>query len=154
MGAALLPGTRLAGCGRAGPQRHTRGNVRSSPAYLNEQLQALARAGIVSSTPGPKGGFTLARDPSAITVLDVVNAIEGTDEVFRCQEIRQAGMGEHLPKAEFRDTCVIAATMREAETRWRAALTETTIADIRATVDGKAGHAGGRMRRWLATGSV
>ena len=31
------------------------------PAYLNKQLQALVRAGILTSTPGPRGGFQLAR---------------------------------------------------------------------------------------------
>src|SRR4051812_21587601 len=46
-------------------------------AYLNKQLQALARAGIVTSTPGPRGGFRLARPPERITLLDVVTAIEG-----------------------------------------------------------------------------
>ena len=32
-------------------------------AYLNKQLQALTRAGILTSVSGPKGGFQLARDP-------------------------------------------------------------------------------------------
>ena len=40
-------------------------------AYLNKQLQALTRAGILSSVSGPKGGFQLARDPRNITLLDI-----------------------------------------------------------------------------------
>lgn len=62
-------------------------------AYLNKQLQALARAGIVSSTPGPRGGFRLARPLDAISLMDVVAAVEGPDEAFRCAEIRQQGPG-------------------------------------------------------------
>ena len=124
------------------------------PVYLNKQLQALARAGIVRSTPGPKGGFELARKPDRITVMDVVDAVEGKDDVFACQEIRQAGIGARFPRAEFRDKCVIASVMRDAETEWRRALSDTTIAGIQATVDGKAAHAEGRMRRWFADGEI
>src|SRR5438552_2987201 len=63
------------------------------PAYLNKHLQALARAGIVASTPGPRGGFQLARNPARITVLDVVTAIEGPQDAFRCTEILRKGPG-------------------------------------------------------------
>ncbi|TAM00638.1 MAG: transcriptional regulator, partial [Pusillimonas sp.] len=33
-------------------------------AYLNKSLQALARAGVLVSSAGPRGGFRLARAPS------------------------------------------------------------------------------------------
>src|SRR5437879_3327450 len=61
---------------------------RLPPAYLNKQLQALARAGILSSVSGPRGGFRLARPPDQITLWDVVAAVEGLEETFRCTEIR------------------------------------------------------------------
>nr|BFE48023.1 hypothetical protein GCM10017745_14500 [Saccharothrix mutabilis subsp. capreolus] len=60
-------------------------------AYLNKQLQALARAGLLTSTPGPRGGFRLARAPERITLMDVVSAVEGPDQAFRCTEIRHRG---------------------------------------------------------------
>ena len=63
------------------------------PAYLNKQLQALARAGLLESLPGARGGFRLARVPEKITLMDIVAAIEGPDEAFRCTEIRQRGNG-------------------------------------------------------------
>jgi len=119
--------------------------------YLNKQLQALAKAGLVSSTSGPRGGFRLARPPKEITLLDVVEAIEGPEDAFRCQEIRQQGAGASFPKAEFRERCAIAAAMRRAEAQWRQSLAAQTLADIQSTVDGKAPHAGPRMRNWLAT---
>lgn len=119
--------------------------------YLNKQLQALAKAGVVSSTSGPRGGFRLARAPENITLLDVVEAIEGSEDVFRCQEIRQQGVGASYPKAEFRERCVIAAAMRQAEVQWRRSLEVQTLADIQSTVDGKAPHAAPRMRDWLST---
>jgi Rrf2 family protein len=120
-------------------------------AYLNKQLQALARAGIVSSTPGPRGGFQLARAPEKITLLDVVVAIEGAEEAFRCQEIRQRGAGADLPKREFRSQCEIAKAMRTGEVAWRRALSDQTVGDIMANVERIAPDVAERRRDWFAT---
>jgi Rrf2 family protein len=117
-------------------------------AYLNKQLQALARDGIVTSTPGARGGFRLARRPQDITLLDVVTAIEGPDDAFRCQEIRQNGAMASVPRAEFRQECVIAAAMRRADVAWRQALRAQTLADVQTSIDADAPVAGKRMRRW------
>src|ERR1700759_4060831 len=57
--------------------------------YLAKALQALARAGLVTSKAGRRGGYRLTRDPAQITLLDVVNAVEGDEPAFRCTEIRQ-----------------------------------------------------------------
>lgn len=99
-------------------------------AYLNKQLQALVRAGIVSSTPGVRGGFRLARDPARITLLDVVSAIEGPQAVFRCTEIRRRGAGAQAPDSDFRLPCAVASAMHRAERAWRRALAAETLADI------------------------
>lgn len=45
--------------------------------YLAKVFQILAKAGIVRSYRGAKGGFTLARDPGYITIRQVVEALEG-----------------------------------------------------------------------------
>ncbi len=44
---------------------------------LAKILQRLAGAGLLLSHHGIKGGYTLARDPQQISVLDVIKAIEG-----------------------------------------------------------------------------
>ena len=46
-------------------------------AYLDQLLSSLRRAGIVHSVRGPHGGHELARDPRALTLGDVVTALEG-----------------------------------------------------------------------------
>jgi Rrf2 family protein len=117
--------------------------------YLNKQLQALARAGILGSTRGPKGGFTLARSPAQISVLDVVLAIEGDQEAFRCTEIRQRGP---LPpsRRDCRTPCQIASVMHEAEQAWRATLAGRTIADIAAEVEATSPGTPVRIRTWTA----
>jgi Rrf2 family protein len=45
--------------------------------FLAKILQKLTRAAIVKSHRGVKGGFELARRPKEITLLDVIEAIEG-----------------------------------------------------------------------------
>ncbi|GAA2624163.1 Rrf2 family transcriptional regulator [Actinomadura fulvescens] len=118
-------------------------------AYLNKQLQALARAGILTSTSGPRGGFRLARKPEDITVMDVVTAIEGPEEAFRCEEILRQGPGGR-EDADYRATCVISQSMRRAELAWRAELAGQTIADLKATVEGRFPHVPGDTRNWFA----
>lgn len=45
--------------------------------YLELLLSQLRRARIVDATRGKNGGYILAKEPSSITVLDVVTAFEG-----------------------------------------------------------------------------
>lgn len=45
--------------------------------FLEQLFAALRRAGLVTGVRGPRGGFTLARDPKSITALDIVEALEG-----------------------------------------------------------------------------
>jgi Rrf2 family transcriptional regulator, cysteine metabolism repressor len=51
---------------------------REVPVQFLEQLFAvLRRAGILSSQRGVKGGYRFAREPSAVTVLEVVELLDG-----------------------------------------------------------------------------
>ena len=47
--------------------------------YLEQLLATLRRGGLVQSQRGAKGGYLLAREPSLITLLDVVSCLEGSD---------------------------------------------------------------------------
>src|SRR5215210_4512801 len=102
-------------------------------AYLAKHLQVLARAGIVESTPGRRGGYRLARPADKITFLDVVEAVEGEEPAFRCTEIRQRGPVPASPSA-LRSPCAIAITMARAEHAWRRELGATTLADVGAAL--------------------
>lgn len=121
------------------------------PAYLTKQMQALARAGIVNSSSGPRGGFRLARSPAQVTLLDVVDAIEGgRSTIFECTEIRRQGAGAEAPESCFAMPCSIARAMGEAEDQWRAALAATSLADIIGQVDSAAPGSDEATRVWLA----
>lgn len=98
-------------------------------AYLAKHLQALARAGIVESLPGARGGYRLSRPATDITLLDVVLAVEGTAPAFRCTEIRQRGPAS-LPAKEYGVPCTITRAMGRAEQAWRESLRSETVADL------------------------
>jgi Rrf2 family cysteine metabolism transcriptional repressor len=50
-----------------------------SEAYLHQVLSALGRAGVVKSTRGPLGGHELVREPSEISLWDVIVTLDGYD---------------------------------------------------------------------------
>src|SRR5262245_31737990 len=52
---------------------------------LAKILQRLARKGILVSQHGTKGGYVLARDPAAISVVDVVEALDGPIGITPCE---------------------------------------------------------------------
>jgi Rrf2 family protein len=54
------------------------------PSFLGKILQRLAGAGIVISKRGRNGGFIMACRPSEITLLDVVEVIQGPIAVNDC----------------------------------------------------------------------
>jgi Rrf2 family cysteine metabolism transcriptional repressor len=99
---------------------------RQIPLQFLEQLFAtLRRSGVLQSQRGVKGGYTFGRDPSEVSVLEVVQLLDGVVEP------------EHDPGAE------------EASTVWKAAvaalrevLSGTTIADV---VQQEAQAAGAQM---------
>ena len=52
--------------------------------FLAKILQQLAKQKILSSSKGPHGGFALLKDPRNITLLDIVNTIDGYDTFTNC----------------------------------------------------------------------
>jgi Rrf2 family protein len=97
--------------------------------YLAKSLQALTRARIVESTTGRLGGYRLGRPATDISLLDVVQAIEGNETFFKCTEIRRRGPSRVAARA-YAPTCGIAAAMWRAEAAWRDELGAVTIAEI------------------------
>jgi Rrf2 family protein len=98
-------------------------------AYLAKHLQALARAGVLETVKGPRGGYRLARAATEISVLDVVEAIDGAEPAFRCTEIRRRGPTA-MPAREYPLPCGIHRVFTRADDAWRAELANATIADL------------------------
>lgn len=112
-----------------------------SPTYLNKHLQALSRHGLLISTPGSTGGFSLSRPAAEITLADVVEALDGDRTLFRCTEIRCDGLFQ-ARSAEIRASgaCRIAAAMWQAEQAWRESLATVSINDLAGGIDALSGQ--------------
>ncbi|MGA9523666.1 MAG: Rrf2 family transcriptional regulator [Myxococcaceae bacterium] len=54
--------------------------------FLAKILKTLVGKGYVKSTRGAHGGYTLAMPPSQISMLDVIEAVEGPIKVNVCQD--------------------------------------------------------------------
>lgn len=106
-----------------------------SETYLLKHLRSLAAAGVVEAVPGPRGGYRLAHPPECITMLDIVEAIDGRGPAFLCREIRRRGPGKSKDRCAYKTDCFIKTRMLAAEAAWRDALRAQTLADL--VTDGK-----------------
>ena len=54
--------------------------------FTHKILRKLLQAGVVRSYPGAKGGYLLLRDPRELTMLDIVEQIDGPMEISKCAD--------------------------------------------------------------------
>jgi len=74
----LEPGRRIKGTDLAA-------EVGSTTGFVAQVMTPLVRAGWVASEPGPTGGYSLRVEQlSAVSVLDVIEAVEGPTDSGRC----------------------------------------------------------------------
>ena len=57
------------------------------PKYLELIMLDLKKAGLVTSIRGPKGGYTLARDPASISFGEIVRIMEGPIALVPCASV-------------------------------------------------------------------
>lgn len=58
--------------------------IKAPAGYLIKVLQDLTKAGILSARRGSNGGFLMLSDPTKITPLDVINAIDPIERINTC----------------------------------------------------------------------
>jgi Rrf2 family protein len=68
------------------------------PPFLAKILMQLAKQKILISSKGPHGGFSLLKDSKTITVLDIVNSIDGYEVFTNC--VMHNGSCEGVGKKE------------------------------------------------------
>jgi Rrf2 family nitric oxide-sensitive transcriptional repressor len=90
-------------------------------AYLAKVLQSLVRAGIVQSQRGLGGGITLAEDPSSLTLLRIVNAVEPFQRIRTCP----LGLASHGVRL-----CALHRRLDDALASVEKAFGRTTLAEI------------------------
>jgi Rrf2 family cysteine metabolism transcriptional repressor len=76
---AIIALTELAGRGEGGPVPIVEiSEARDIPLHVLEQLfSALRRSGVLASQRGVKGGYSFLRPPGAVTLLEVVETVDG-----------------------------------------------------------------------------
>jgi Rrf2 family protein len=95
--------------------------IRVSEAHLSKVMQRLNKAGIVTSNRGPKGGFTLAKDPGETRLLDVYEAIEGPLPNGYCLAGSPVCAG---------DKCILGDLLRNLNNEVRDYLENTRLSDL------------------------
>ena len=102
---------------------------RGIPARFLEQIfVSLRRAELVVAARGAKGGFTLSREPDEITVLDIVEALEGPLTSSLCDQSRDEGCGKS-------GTCAAGPMWARATHALRDAFASATLASLAGTQD-------------------
>jgi Rrf2 family iron-sulfur cluster assembly transcriptional regulator len=83
---ALRAAVELAGRYDSGPvnAKQIAGRCKIPYQLACKLLQRLHKAGIVKSEMGPAGGFSLGRNPSKITIRQVVEAVQGPVRLSKC----------------------------------------------------------------------
>jgi len=95
--------------------------TRVPKAYLSKVLQGLCHSGIVQLKRGIGGGVTIAKSPSELTVLDVVNAVEPIGRIRSCP----LGLTSHGV-----NLCPLHKRLDNALAMVEAAFSQTTLAEI------------------------
>jgi len=121
--------------------------------YLAKIFTRLAKAKLVVATEGVRGGFKLARPADEISVLDIVNAIDGKKLIFDCREIRgRCALFDGAPPPWALDgPCAVHAVMMTAQKRMEEALAQQTILDLARRVGRKApAEFGEKLNTWMS----
>jgi len=102
--------------------------------YVAKLFTRLEKAGLVTSTEGLRGGFHLARPPEEISVLDVIDAVEGRKPLFQCREVRANCVlfDGQTPAWSGRGVCGIHAVMLRADAAMRDSLAQSNLAQLAA----------------------
>ncbi len=86
-------------------------------------FQSLVKGGLIKSVRGTGGGFALVKLPEKITVLEVIEAIEGKIALQRC-------LAPDEPKCEHFAGCALCGLFEQAQDSVKEVFSRTTLADL------------------------
>jgi Rrf2 family protein len=90
--------------------------------FLAKIFQSLVKAGLVRSVRGAKGGFALIKNPSDVTVLEIIESIEGRIAFQRC--LQEEKGCEHV------GGCALCGLFEQAQDGVKEVFMRTTLADL------------------------
>jgi Rrf2 family protein len=88
--------------------------------YLEQIFNRLNKAGIIKSTRGKKGGYELARSPNQVTVLQIVNALEGDIEFVPASDKNNVVIAELFHEAENNLKKILSVTLADLLMKYQA----------------------------------
>ncbi|WP_291579058.1 Rrf2 family transcriptional regulator [Clostridium sp. UBA6640] len=88
-----------------------------SPTYLSKILTKLVKEGMINSSSGVNGGYSLSQNWEDISFLDIIHAIEGKSSLFDCC-------------LEVDSECAIKKVMLSAEEKMEEELKNRKISDL------------------------
>jgi len=101
-------------------------SIGTNPAFVRQILMQLKAAGLVKARLGKMGGSLLGDAPDAISLLDVYDAVEGTNPVFarhKSHPSEDCVVGRHI-------LTVLDEVTAPAEDAFRTELAGSTIATV------------------------
>jgi Rrf2 family protein len=90
--------------------------------FLRKIITQLSRKGLVASYRGKGGGVALGREAEAITLLDVIECVEGPLSLNAC--LTNPGACHRIPY------CAVHAVWHEAQSKLREVLTSRSLAEL------------------------
>ena len=101
----------------------------ASPGFLAQALTPLVAAGWISSVPGPTGGYSPRVALAEVSVLQVIEAVEGPTDTARCV------LEGRACAAAGTTACALHVPWSRARATLLAELAATSLADVAATAD-------------------
>lgn len=93
---------------------------------LTNILHRLLHRGLVTSALGVKGGYALSRSPEAISLMDMIDAIEGTFKLTVC-----CGESDNESETcELQEGCKVVEPLRRVHARLKEFLGEISLSEI------------------------
>lgn len=90
--------------------------------FLAKIFQDLVKAGLVKSVRGAGGGFALVKAPAEISVLEIIEAIEGKIVFQRCKQLK--------PDCEHAGGCALCGLFEQAQDGVKDVLLRTSLNDL------------------------
>ena len=90
---------------------------------LAKILQKLAKANLLVSTPGPTGGYRLARSPESVSVGAIVQILDGPPAITQCMRSEESECEQH-------DKCTIRIPLLRVNARILEMLHHISLAEI------------------------
>ncbi len=114
-----------------------------SVAYLEQIMNKLRRGGLIDSVKGPGGGYVLSKEPSTISIGDILKALEGPVALTSC-------LGPGADTCNKVDICVMRLLWKKLGDKIEEFLEETTLMDLIGTDKGLMvkgfGYGGGEVK--------